>query len=673
MGIQKSRSGSVAIAPPVEHAYIRPDHQRAAEIWAWLDMFFVRLLLLTWIVSLVQQSKSTWTHTMLRYVYTSRRWIYAGAVLLLAVHRVGNVGVQHPSILKQRLTFGMPQCVTTLVEDLLGFSILVLMLQGTMRVNRAFLTWDWGALKQRITATLFDIAMYVPAIREKTRKEFAKVEVELEESVLGKDWKNVPRTQELPECGLDKTQILEQMRKSAAGEVVWERGLVSGAVYHGGDEHIKLQNEAYSIYSQSNPLHIDVWPAVRKMEAEIISMTARLLDGSSKEGKTSTEESTVVGSLTSGGTESIVLAVRAYVNYYRQRGIDKPEIVACVSAHAALEKACDMMNVTLHLVPMDPKTYKVDVDAVRRAMSVATIMIYASAPTFSQGIIDPIDELSSIALQHGCGLHVDCCLGGFFLPFVNALRTESKTLSEEYCTVSEKEDDASAICAQIEAIPEFDFHVKGVTSMSVDTHKYGYAAKGTSVVLYRNKELRACQYFCYPHWPGGLYATPTIAGSRPGGLVAACYASLVSTGYNGYKEHVNSILQARIQIEKGIANLPQLRVLGKPLAMIVCFGSNTPDLNIYRVNDAMIEKGWSLNALQKPASLHLCVTLRTVPKVDQFLRDLRACVDTLMSETKDKQHTHDDGTAAMYGKAGALPAGPLNAVLTAYMDAKYKA
>ena len=205
---------------------------------------------------------------------------------------------------------------------------------------------------------------------------------------------------------------------------------------------------------------------------------------------------TVCGCTTSGGTESIVLAVKAHRDLYRARGVTAPEVLCCVSAHAALDKACDLMGISLIKVPLDTRTYTLCVDSMRRRIGPNTILIYASAPSFPQGTIDPVAALSALAVRHGVGLHVDCCLGGFVLPFARRLGYP---------------------------VPAFDFSLPGVTSMSLDTHKYGCALKGASVVLYRTPDLRRAQYFCYGAWSGSLYTTPTLAGSRSTGLVAQCW------------------------------------------------------------------------------------------------------------------------------------------------------
>ena len=245
------------------------------------------------------------------------------------------------------------------------------------------------------------------------------------------------------------------MARVADEDSRWEGGLVSGAVYGGEPQHMELQNKVYGLYSLSNPLHPDIWPSISQCEAEVISMTSNLLNGG---------DTNVVGSMTSGGTESIILAVRAHLKYYgTNRCIQHPEIVSGTTAHAGLNKACEMFGIRLIQIECCNHTnFKLNPRLVERRLSSNTIMVYASAPNFPQGVIDPLSDLSNIAVKYGIGLHVDACLGGFVLPFARSM--------EGY-----------------DNIPQFDFSLPGVTSMSADTHKYGYACKGTSVVLYRNK------------------------------------------------------------------------------------------------------------------------------------------------------------------------------------------
>lgn len=417
----------------------------------------------------------------------------------------------------------------------------------------------------------------------------------------------------------------------------WQRGFVSGAVYHGAGEHVALLSQVYALHSQSNPLHADVWPSASKYEAEIVSMTADLLGASAL---ASDPQRRVGGTVTSGGTESILLAMKAYRDHARERrGISAPEIVTAETAHTAFDKAAQYFGIRRVNVPLDA-LYRADVGAMRAAITKNTIALVASAPAYPHGSIDPVEAIAELAREHRVGLHVDACLGAFVLPFARELG---------------------------HAIPPFDFGVPGVTSMSADTHKYGYAAKGTSVVLYAGTELLHHQYFIATDWPGGLYFSPTLSGSRPGALSAACWAALVHVGRAGYLEATRKILATAAQIRDGIARIPGLRVLGEPL-WVIAFAAEGFD--IYRVLDAMGRHGWSLNGLHRPACLHLCVTLRqTEPGVaERFLADLAQSVTEARQATRSTP-----GLAPVYGLAGTLPVrGAVADLLRRYVDLLYK-
>ena len=417
----------------------------------------------------------------------------------------------------------------------------------------------------------------------------------------------------------------------------WRQGLVSGAVYQGDAGHIDFLNRVYALNSQSNPLHFDLWPSTVKYEAEIVAMTAHMLGG---EQARQAHGDKVVGTVTSGGTESIMLAVRTYRDRARQeRGITQPEVVIPVSAHAAFEKAAHSFGIKLRRVPLDGD-YRVDIEAMAAAINRNTIALVASAPSFPHGAIDPIPQLAALAQAHGIGLHVDACLGGFVLPWAERLGYP---------------------------VPPFDFRLQGVTSMSADTHKYGYAAKGTSVVLYRGEELRRCQYYTAADWPGGLYFSPTFAGSRPGGLSAACWAALVSTGEEGYLAATARILATAQLLRRWIEQMPDLVVLGDPL-FVIAFAS--PTLNIYQVLEQMARRGWSLNGLHHPPAVHLAVTLRHAePGVAQrFMEDLAAAVGHA------RQHpAESEGMAPVYGMAATMPLhGLVNDLLKRVVDLLYR-
>jgi len=268
------------------------------------------------------------------------------------------------------------------------------------------------------------------------------------------------------------------------------------------------------------------------------------------------------------------------------------------------------------------------------------VALVGSAPNYAHGMIDPIEDLAEIARDRDVGLHVDGCLGGFILPWGERLGY---------------------------AIPRFDFRVRGVTSISADTHKYGYALKGTSVLLYRDPELRRYQYFNYPDWPGGIYMSPGLSGSRSGGIVAATWAAMVSLGEEGYLEIAARIFETAAKIREGIAAIPELQVIGDP-TFLVAFRAR--ELNIYHVNDHLISRGWRLNSLHLPPALHFCVTRpNTAPTVaDAFLSDLREAVAYAKHPAREEPKS-----GALYG-LGGTPSGneALEMLFDAALDAMYE-
>ncbi|KAL7094018.1 hypothetical protein ACP275_11G074900 [Erythranthe tilingii] len=404
--------------------------------------------------------------------------------------------------------------------------------------------------------------------------------------------------------------------------------------YIAGNEHeghFSLINKACSMFAHTNPLHQDVFQSVVKFEAEVVAMTAALLGSKEK-----SSGGQICGNMTSGGTESILMAVKTSRDYMKiNKGITCPEMIIPVSAHSAYDKAAQYFKIKLWRVPVGPD-FRADVKAIKRHINRNTILIVGSAPGFPHGIIDPIEEMGKLASTNGICLHVDLCLGGFVLPFARKLGYP---------------------------VPPFDFSVDGVTSISVDVHKYGLAPKGTSVVLYRNHELRKNQFVAVTEWSGGLYVSPTIAGSRPGGLVAGAWAAMMSLGLEGYLENTRKIMEASKRIEKGVRQIPELFVVGRPDMTIVAFGSNV--LDIFEVNDIMSSKGWHLNALQRPNSIHICVTLQHVTVTEDFLKDLTDSVQTV----KANPGPINGGLAPIYGAAGKMPdRGMVQDLLVDFMD-----
>jgi sphinganine-1-phosphate aldolase len=486
-----------------------------------------------------------------------------------------------------------------------------------------------GSLQQFYKAVykrLYGLFLKLPFVQAKVRADVDKAILELEAKLVPSG-PGVTKYTALPATGWSADAVREELKKlEEMKHTRWEDGRVSGAVYHGGDELSDLQGEAFRKFGVSNPIHPDVFPAVRKMEAEVVAMTLSLFNA----------PDTGAGVTTSGGTESILMAVlAARQKAYHERGVRSPEMILPETAHTAFRKAGEYFKIKIHLVPCPHPSYRVSTSQVARLINSNTILLVGSAPNFPHGIVDDIPALSRLAVAKNLPLHVDCCLGSFIIPFLSRAGFEA---------------------------PDFDFRVPGVTSISVDTHKYGFAPKGNSVVLYRSATLRKYQYYICPDWSGGVYASPNIAGSRPGALIAGCWASLMNMGESGYIDTCHKIVGAAKRIEDTIRESPKLnkslQIIGNPMVSVVAFRSpptiksSDPDrVDIYSVADGMSAKGWHLNALQDPPAIHVAVTLPIVGAVDDLVRDLEAVVESVKGQAGDGK----GDAAALYGVAGALP------------------
>lgn len=469
----------------------------------------------------------------------------------------------------------------------------------------------------------------IPAVNAKIRKQKEEVVNKMRNG--GKPGRE-KWLSELPQKGLG-VEVLDRLNFEKSKDAAWH-GRSSGAVYLGGNEtegHFNVLNAAYAMFAHTNPLHPDLFPSIAKFEAEVVAITASLLGS-----KESSVKSQICGNMTSGGTESILMAVKSTRDYMRStKGITNPEMIIPESAHSAYDKAAEYFKIKLWRAPVN-KDFQADVKSIKRLVNRNTILIVGSAPGFPHGIIDPIEELGALALTKNICFHVDLCLGGFVLPFARKLGY---------------------------SIPAFDFTVPGVTSISVDIHKYGLGPKGTSIVLYRNHEIRRHQFVAVTEWSGGLYISPSMAGSRPGALIAGAWASLISFGMDGYTEAVQKVMQASEKLKKGISEISDLYIIGKPDMTIIAFASQTID--IYKVNEAMSAKGWNLNALHKPSSLHICITLQHVNTIEEFLKDLTMAVKMV----KENPGMFEDGMAPIYGAAAKMPdRGIVKDLLLAYMD-----
>lgn len=364
----------------------------------------------------------------------------------------------------------------------------------------------------------------IPAADAVIKAELDKVMTDIERKLIVRK-EGLPTFCKLPEAGLfapDVDILLKQHSEMDEADVIG--GKVSGTVY-GMDPKLRdLMLRAFSRFLYSNPLHPDVFPSVRKLEAEVVAMTLSMFSGDAECG----------GVVTSGGTESILLACKAYRDRARrEKGVVFPEIVTPVTAHAAFEKAAHYFGIRLVSIEINQVTGKADLAQMRKAINGNTVAVVGSAPNFAFGVIDDIVAIAALAHEFDIGCHVDCCLGSFLLPYIIKLKT----------------------------LPPCDFTVLGVTSISCDPHKYGFGPKGTSVIMYRGKELRHYQYFVSTDWTGGIYATPTLLGSRSGAVVAATWAVMLSMGQEGYRNAARRISEVAEEVIKGIKSIPDLFVL----------------------------------------------------------------------------------------------------------------
>ncbi|MCH7960471.1 MAG: aspartate aminotransferase family protein [Candidatus Hydrogenedentes bacterium] len=416
--------------------------------------------------------------------------------------------------------------------------------------------------------------------------------------------------------GMDRETILEQMREMSQKEdVSWEGGKCSGTMYRGNHEHYEFLNEVFGYFNHVNALQRDMCPSMNRFESEIIAMTVDMLHGEAVPEHHPGEQA--CGSIGTGGTESILNAVYCYREMAREeRGITEPELLLPDTAHPAFRKGAHYFGLKLVLAPCDPVTTLVDVDFVRDHINKNTAAIVGSAGNYPYGTIDPISDLSDLAIEHGVGLHVDGCLGGFILPWGQQLGYD---------------------------IPVFDFRLPGVTSISADTHKYGYGLKGTSVVAYRDKSIRKHQYSLTADWKGGPYISPGMAGSRSGGLIAATWASMMSLGKEGFLKLAKDIFEASFKMQDAVKSHPELRMMGEPT---FCFSFTSDEFPMHLLNSFMKKRGWRFNAQQFPDAVHMCVTgPQTQPGVaDTFATDLADAVAYAKNPPADAPKT-----SSMYG------------------------
>jgi sphinganine-1-phosphate aldolase len=410
--------------------------------------------------------------------------------------------------------------------------------------------------------------------------------------------------------------VLKEMKGYKSEDLDWKNGRAFSLVYPVSDEHHEFVKNAHNLFMSENALNPMAFKSLRRFESETVRMCADLFHG----------DRNVVGIVSSGGTESLLMAVKTYRDRARKTKpwILKPEIIMPETAHAAIDKGGYYFDVKIKHAPVG-SDFRVDVKAVKKMINRNTILIIGSAPQYPQGVVDPIAQLGDLALKHGLPLHVDACIGGFILPFMEKLG---------------------------HPVPAFDFRIPGVTSISADIHKYGYSAKGASVLLYRSMNIMKHQFFVFTDWKGGgIYASPSFPGTRPGGPIAAAWGTIKKLGEEGYLELTKKIIETRDYFIKELAKIPELKLLAHSDSSLVSFTTVDPKISIYAVADQLQAKGWGMDRQQYPSSIHLTFSPIHADHIKEYLMDLKDAVEAV----KANPQLNTTGQAAMYGMMAKIP------------------
>ena len=420
----------------------------------------------------------------------------------------------------------------------------------------------------------------------------------------------------IPSHGQPAETILAQMKEMKSGDPNWADGRTWSLVYHVDDEHRALMQKTAQLFiseSYANPFAVE---SIQRMELGLIGMTANLLNG----------EGSATGTVTSGGTESILLALYAYREWAHssRTGKRRNEIVAPATIHPAFEKAAHLLGLKVRKAPVDHLP-RARIEEMEKLITEKTLLLAVSAPSYPHGTLDPVEAASELAQQYKLPLHVDACIGGFFLPWVEQLSPGS--------------------------IPLWDFRLPGVTSISADTHKFGYGAKGSSVLLFRSMDYLRHQFFITTDWAGGIYASATLLGSRSAIPIATAWAAMHSLGQEGYLGITRNILDGCARLRLGIEALPELAILGEPCMNILAFTTRQNKPDIFVIADFLEEKGWVVDRQHRPNSIHLTVMQHNLPAIEPYLKDLQEAIAYARNNPDAKAR----GNAALYGLMARIP------------------
>ena len=465
--------------------------------------------------------------------------------------------------------------------------------------------------------------LYIKLPGPKKQLSEAKMKIDAEfKKMFSKKFKKI----EFYDNKQDYTKILSKMEQNFSGDnTKIQSGKLTGSVYCLNDQIKYIAGEATKIFLYSNLLHPDIYSYTRYIESELIKIGIQLFNG----------KKDACGITTNGGTMSIINAIYSYVNRGRKLGIKNPEIIISITAHCAFEKACEIFGVKCIKIPLDKKTYQINLSLVEKNISKNTICLVGSFPNFPHCVSDDIEKLSKLGIKYNIPVHCDCCLGGFLVAFHER--------------------------AGINDTPLFDFRLPGVTSISADLHKYGLCPKGISLLLFSKHEYRRNLFFIYPHWPGSTYITPSFEGSRTGALIAASFAILTSMGKEFYSNNALEIYNAVKKVKEFIKkNCDLIEVIGNPFICGVSFtGKYIP--NFY---DMITEKGFAVNYLNSPEGIGFIFTSANVKNADNYMKTLKEINDKLKIEKPQKCSE----VAKLYGLSYNLPIGIATGAIESYPD-----
>ena len=465
--------------------------------------------------------------------------------------------------------------------------------------------------------------LYIKLPGPKKQLSEAKMKIDAEfKKMFSKKFKKI----EFYDNKQDYTKILSKMEQNFSGDnTKIQSGKLTGSVYCLNDQIKYIAGEATKMFLYSNLLHPDIYSYTRYIESELIKIGIQLFNG----------KKDACGITTNGGTMSIINAIYSYVNRGRKLGIKNPEIIISITAHCAFEKACEIFGVKCIKIPLDKKTYQINLSLVEKNISKNTICLVGSFPNFPHCVSDDIEKLSKLGIKYNIPVHCDCCLGGFLVAFHER--------------------------AGINDTPLFDFRLPGVTSISADLHKYGLCPKGISLLLFSKHEYRRNLFFIYPHWPGSTYITPSFEGSRTGALIAASFAILTSMGKEFYSNNALEIYNAVKKVKEFIKkNCDLIEVIGNPFICGVSFtGKYIP--NFY---DMITEKGFAVNYLNSPEGIGFIFTSANVKNADNYMKTLKEINDKLKIEQPQKCSE----VAKLYGLSYNLPIGIATDAIESYPD-----